>query len=330
MRPRAREIDETRGVPAGPVRACSATPACSGCASPRSTAARAPGILGLTHRHRGGGQVLEHRRAHAAAHPAAHRAGDDRRRATSRRSSYLRPHRRRRRRARRSACPSRRPAATSWACAPRRCRDGDDWVLNGTKCWMSGVRAGRLVHACSPRPADDVTRRKHDSITAFIVERALGRRRGRHASTARWACGASTPASCCCTTCGCRPRTSIGEIGGFRLAMLGLNSMRPDRRGPRHRAGRGRAHVRDRVREAARGVQQDHRRLPGHPVGDRQAGDRDRGGPPAHLPRGVDGRPGPVHQGVGALPVDGQVLRHRAGGEGVERVRCRCSARPAT
>ena len=62
------------------------------------------------------------------------------------------------------------------------------------------------------------------------------------------------------------------------------------------------------------------RRLPGHPVGDRQAGHRDRGRPPADLPRRVAGRPGQVHQGVGALPVDEQVLRHRAGGEGVGRV----------
>ena len=45
---------------------------------------------------------------------------------------------------------------------------------------------------------------------------------------------------------------------------------------------------------------------------------------------GVAGRPGQVHQGVGALPVDGQVLRHRAGGAGVGRRRCSCSARPAT
>ena len=45
---------------------------------------------------------------------------------------------------------------------------------------------------------------------------------------------------------------------------------------------------------------------------------------------GVDGRPGPVHQGVRAVPLDGEVLRDRARGEGVGRARCRCSARPAT
>src|SRR5688572_12634732 len=59
-------------------------------------------------------------------------------------------------------------------------RDGDGWVLNGTKCWMSGVVQADwyTVFAKTPPPgrpdeAVDVTSRKHDSITAFLVDRSL-------------------------------------------------------------------------------------------------------------------------------------------------------------
>ena len=207
--------------------------------------------------------------------------------------------------------------------------DGDDWVLNGTKCWISGV-AQADWYTVFAKTATDVTSRDHDSITAFIVERSLGRRGGGRArpqdGRARRRHGRAAAAA----TCGCPPTNVIGEVGGFRLAMLGLNSMRPivAARGIGLAEG-ALMYATEYVKERA-GVQPDDRRLPGHPVGDRQAGHRDRGGPAAHLPVGVAGRPGQVHQGVGAVPVDGEVLRHRAGGEGVERVACRCSARPAT
>ncbi len=92
----------------------------------------------------------------------------------------------------------------------------------------------------------------------------------------------------------------VGDIGGFRLCMLGLERHATHRGGARHRARRRRADVRGRVREAARGVHQDDRGLPGHPVEDRRARHRDRGRAPAHVPRRVDGRPGPVHQGIRA------------------------------
>ena len=67
-------------------------------------------------------------------------------------------------------------------------------MLNGTKCWMSGVREADwyTVFAKTCDPAS----RAHDSVTAFIVERAwAGVRSG--GSTTRWVCGASTPASSC-------------------------------------------------------------------------------------------------------------------------------------
>ncbi len=104
-------------------------------------------------------------------------------------------------------------------------RDGDDWVLNGTKCWISGV-AQADWYTVFAKTAPDVTSRDHDSITAFVVERgwdgvevgSLDRKMGvRGVATGELLLtDARVPAA-----------NVVGEVGGFRLAMLGLNSMRP-------------------------------------------------------------------------------------------------------
>lgn len=102
--------------------------------------------------------------------------------------------------------------------------DGDGWVLDGTKCWMSGVRqADWYCVFAKTGPADS---RAHDSVTAFVVERAwrgvevgrIDRKMGvKGVDTGELVLdGVRVPAE-----------NVIGEIGGFRLAMLGLNSMRP-------------------------------------------------------------------------------------------------------
>jgi alkylation response protein AidB-like acyl-CoA dehydrogenase len=104
--------------------------------------------------------------------------------------------------------------------------DGDGgWILNGTKCWMSGVVQADW-YTVFAKTAEDVTSRKHDSVTAFIVERgwdgvevgSLDRKMGvRGVDTGELLLGdVRVPAE-----------NVIGEVGGFRLAMLGLNSMRP-------------------------------------------------------------------------------------------------------
>ena len=98
------------------------------------------------------------------------------------------------------------------------------WVLNGTKCWMSGVREADwyTVFAKTSDPAS----RAHDSITAFIVERAWdGVEVGRtdHKMGVR---GVDT-GELLLTDVHVPAENVIGEVGGFRLAMLGLNAMRP-------------------------------------------------------------------------------------------------------
>src|SRR2546423_2164641 len=103
-------------------------------------------------------------------------------------------------------------------------RDGDDWVLTGTKCWMSGVvQADWYCVFAKTGPADS---RTHDSISCFIVERSwpgvsVGRtdhKMGvKGVDTGELVLdGVRVPAE-----------NVVGEVGGFRLAMLGLNSMRP-------------------------------------------------------------------------------------------------------
>ena len=107
----------------------------------------------------------------------------------------------------------------------RAVRDGDDWILTGTKCWMSGVVQADW-YTVFAKTAEDPASRNHDSISAFIVERkwdgvAVGnvdRKMGvKGIDTGELLLdGVRVPSE-----------NVIGEIGGFRLCMLGLNAMRP-------------------------------------------------------------------------------------------------------
>jgi alkylation response protein AidB-like acyl-CoA dehydrogenase len=96
------------------------------------------------------------------------------------------------------------------------------WQLNGIKCWMSGVAQADwyTIFAKAGSEGD------RGSITAFIVDRAtegvevgtIDRKMGvRGVDTGELLLrDAVVPAE-----------NVIGEVGGFRLAMLGLNAMRP-------------------------------------------------------------------------------------------------------
>lgn len=102
--------------------------------------------------------------------------------------------------------------------------DGDDWFITGAKCWMSGVRQADWYCVFAKTGAPDS--RAHDSITGFIVERSMpgvsvgstDRKMGvRGVDTGELLLdGVRVPAA-----------NVVGEVGGFRLAMLGLNAMRP-------------------------------------------------------------------------------------------------------
>jgi alkylation response protein AidB-like acyl-CoA dehydrogenase len=107
----------------------------------------------------------------------------------------------------------------------RAVRDGDGWLLTGTKCWMSGV-AQADWYCVFAKSSADPAERKHDSVSCFIVERdwegvevgSLDRKMGVR--------GVDT-GELLLQQVRVPDENVVGEIGGFRLAMLGLNSMRP-------------------------------------------------------------------------------------------------------
>ncbi|MCB0962111.1 MAG: acyl-CoA dehydrogenase family protein [Acidimicrobiales bacterium] len=104
-------------------------------------------------------------------------------------------------------------------------RDGDEWILNGTKCWISGVVQADW-YTVFAKTSDDVTERNHDSITAFVVERSWDGVEVGSTDKKMGVRGVDTgelllrdvrvPAA-----------NVIGEVGGFQLAMQALNAMRP-------------------------------------------------------------------------------------------------------
>jgi alkylation response protein AidB-like acyl-CoA dehydrogenase len=98
------------------------------------------------------------------------------------------------------------------------------WVLNGTKCWISGVQQADwfTVFAKTGDPAS----RRHEDITAFLVDAdtpGLSRDRVDRKMGVK---GIDT-GELVLTNVRVGPESVIGAVGGFRVAMLGLNAMRP-------------------------------------------------------------------------------------------------------
>src|SRR3954468_1394343 len=107
----------------------------------------------------------------------------------------------------------------------RAVRDGDDWVLNGTKCWMSGVVQADWYCVFAKTSADPAER-KHDSVTCFIVERSRDGVEVGNTDRKMGVKGVDT-GELLLHDVRVPAENVVGEVGGFRLAMLGLNSMRP-------------------------------------------------------------------------------------------------------
>src|SRR3954468_13112902 len=107
----------------------------------------------------------------------------------------------------------------------RAVKDGDDWVLDGTKCWISGVVQADW-YTVFAKTSDDVTERNHNSISAFIVERSWDGVEVGSRDRKMGVRGIDT-GELLLTNVRVPAANVIGEIGGFQLAMQGLNSMRP-------------------------------------------------------------------------------------------------------
>jgi alkylation response protein AidB-like acyl-CoA dehydrogenase len=98
------------------------------------------------------------------------------------------------------------------------------WILSGSKVWISGVAQADwyTVFAKTGDPAS----RRHDSITAFIVDRNLEGVSVPRVDKKMGVKGVDT-GELLLESVHVPAENVIGEVGGFRLAMLGLNSMRP-------------------------------------------------------------------------------------------------------
>lgn len=103
-------------------------------------------------------------------------------------------------------------------------QDGSDWVISGTKCWMSGVvQADWYTVFAKTGPAES---RRHDDISCFIVERSTPGVSVGRVDEKMGVKGVDT-GELVLDQVRVPARNVVGEVGGFRLAMLGLNSMRP-------------------------------------------------------------------------------------------------------
>ncbi|HSS08566.1 MAG TPA: acyl-CoA dehydrogenase family protein [Acidimicrobiales bacterium] len=101
----------------------------------------------------------------------------------------------------------------------------EGWLLTGTKCWMSGVVQADW-YTVFAKTSDDPASRRHDSVTAFLVERsspglAVG------ATDRKMGVRGVDTGELLLDHVLVPDANVIGQVGGFQLAMLGLNSMRP-------------------------------------------------------------------------------------------------------
>ena len=141
--------------------------------------------------------------------------------------------------------------------------DGDQWVINGRKIWISNARGRRLHHRHGPRRQRCAAGRHH----SFIVERA----RPASSSSARSRCWAAARPTRSCS------RIAVSRGLGARRGRQGLcadaaaaahAAARDGIDLHRHRPARARHAVR--TRQAARDVRRQARRPPGDPVVDRR------------------------------------------------------------
>jgi alkylation response protein AidB-like acyl-CoA dehydrogenase len=98
------------------------------------------------------------------------------------------------------------------------------WILNGTKCWMSGIVQADWYTVFAK--TGDPSSRAHDSITCFIVDRSMTGVSVARTDRKMGVKGVDT-GELLLENVKVGPENIVGGVGGFRLAMFGLNAMRP-------------------------------------------------------------------------------------------------------
>jgi len=172
--------------------------------------------------------------------------------------------------------------------ATRARKDGDEWVINGSKMWITnGTVADYFVVVCETDPEIE------DRYTGFSQILVEADRDGLTAEkiTGKLGIRASDTAELVFDDVRVPEENLIGQRGMGFLQLDGLLRRNPDCRrgsGRRDRPRRGRASAG--VRRGARAVRPPHLGLPGDQTQTRGDAHRHRGGPLAHLPVGVGRR----------------------------------------
>ena len=150
-------------------------------------------------------------------------------------------------------------------------RDGEDWVLTGTKCWITNAGVSDL-YTIFARTSPD----RHTGITAFLVEAdwgVRGREAGAQARHPQLADGRHPPRR----RARARPQPHRRGRPGLPHRDAHARPFPPGHRRPGRRHRPGRPGLRRRLHEGAHDVRQADRRAAGPAVDRRRLGDEDRG-----------------------------------------------------
>ena len=249
-------------------------------------------------------------RTRHALHPAAgqpepaHADGDGERAPARGLSGALR---RAARRSRRSASPSPAPAPIPAGMITRAVRDGDDWVINGRKIWISRADRRRLHHPDGGDRQGEARARRHLRLPGRQGHAGLQRaaphpddRRRRRPTRSRWRTAGSRAGSCSAT-----------EGAGFApMQTAARHAAAPDGRLVDRHGAAGAGHDRASTRRSAMTFGVPLSRAPGDPVVGGRRGDQDPRRAADDLRLRLEARPGP-RRAPGDL--DDQGLRHRDG-----------------
>ena len=172
-----------------------------------------------------------------------------------------------------SRSPSRARGPTPATSGPRAVKDGDDWVINGEKTFITGGNEADFVMVFA---VTDKEKGADGGVTCFLVDRDMGWKSEPIPTMGEWG-----PASLVVRgRPGARTRTSSARSGtGFELAMQWIGNGPLHDPGPRARlvpsgcVEMAMEHAKNRVTFGAA-----DRQLPGDPVDDRRLRRRDRGG----------------------------------------------------
>ena len=210
-------------------------------------------------------------------------------------------------------------------------RDGDDWVLNGAKCWISNGGHSTWYTVMAVTDPD----KGANGISAFVVHKddpgfAVG------AKERKLGIKGSPTTELYFEDCRIPGDRIIGDEGtGFKTALATLDHTRPTIGAQAVGIAQGALEAAIAYTKERKQFRQAHRRLPGCAVHARRHGDEDRGGPADGVHRRGTRRTWRARPGIHLL--GGQVLRLRRGdggdhrcGAAVRRLRLHRSTSPSS